>query len=397
MKHQIPSKIDSFLTRRLSGAVFTWRGILQMTVPFMLDSLSVMLIGMLITALISSNGQSSMAAVALVGPVTNLVVCMFNGIGTGDRQRTARACTQVIWLTVIIGVASCLPLLIFPDAVLLALYPDAEAEVLRKASIYLTGSTWSILAFVVYTAMYSVLRGLGESQKCLILSVIINAAYLIFSIVFLNVLKLDIQGSVYALILARILGALCAIALLFFIHPPISMPPKQLFSFGRQIVGSTLRVSVPLGLEQIFSTCGSIVAGMFMVQLGTSAVAVNAISNSLLSVLYAAATSAATLAVTLVGRCIGAERQEEARRYSIESVHICFAILALTSVVFFPLMPLPLNQYHPTPERAVTAKKLLFLSLPALFIFWPMSYTMPSSLRAANDTLFPSIFSLAVL
>ena len=67
-----------------------------MTVPFMLDSLSVMLIGMLIAALISSNGQSSM--------VTNLVVCMFNGIGaggtvivaqccgTGDRQRTARAC-----------------------------------------------------------------------------------------------------------------------------------------------------------------------------------------------------------------------------------------------------------------------------------------------------------------
>ena len=75
-----------------------------MTVPFMLDSLSVMLIDMRITALISGNGQSSMAAVALVGPVTNLVVCMFNGIGaastvivaqccgTGDRQRTARAC-----------------------------------------------------------------------------------------------------------------------------------------------------------------------------------------------------------------------------------------------------------------------------------------------------------------
>ena len=62
-----------------------------------------MLIVMLITALISSNGQSSMAAVALAGPVTNLVVCI-NGIGaggtvivaqccgTGDRQRTARAC-----------------------------------------------------------------------------------------------------------------------------------------------------------------------------------------------------------------------------------------------------------------------------------------------------------------
>ena len=375
----------------------------------MLDSLSVMLMGMLITALISSNGDSSIAAVSLVGPVTNLVVCMFNGIGaggtvivaqccgTGDRARTARACSQVIWLTVIIGIVSCLPLLLFPDAVLLALYPDAEGEVLRKSSVYLIGSTWSVLGFIVYTAIYSVLRGLGESKKCLILSIIINAAYLVFSIIFLNVLRLDIRGSVDALILARVLGALCAVALLFFIHPPISLPAKQLFCFDRGLIRSTLHVSIPLGLEQIFSTCGSIVAGMFMVKLGTSAVAINAISNSLLSVLYAAATSAATLAVTLVGRCIGAEEQQQARRYSMESVYICLAILVLTSVVFFPLMPLLLRQYHPTPEAALIAKRLLFLSLPALYIFWPLSYTMPNSLRAANDTLFPSVFSLAVL
>lgn len=408
-KHNSASRMDAFFTKRLSGKVFTWRGILQMTIPFMLDSLSIMLIGMLITALISSNGESSVAAVSLVGPVTNLVVCMFNGIGAGgtvvvsqscgmgDPKRVARACSQVIWLTVLIGIVSCLPLLIFPDAVLMALYPKAEAEVLQKASVYLAGSTWSILAFTVYTAMYSVLRGLGESKKCLILSIIINVAYLLFSILFLNWLKLDIQGSVYALILARILGAACAVALLFFIHPPIKVSLRELISYDRQLVGSTLRVSVPLGLEQIFSTCGSIVAGMFMVQLGTTAVAINAIANSLLGVLYAAANSAGTLAVTLVGRCIGAGEREEARRYSISTVHICTVILALSAVIFFPLLPLLLKQYNPTPEAAATAKQLLLLSIPALFLCWPMSTTMPSSLRAANDTMFPSVFSLAAL
>lgn len=408
-KHNSASRMDAFFTKRLSGNVFTWRGILQMTIPFMLDSLSIMLIGMLITALISSNGESSVAAVSLVGPVTNLVVCMFNGIGAGgtvvvsqscgmgDPKRVARACSQVIWLTVLIGIVSCLPLLIFPDAVLMALYPKAEAEVLQKASVYLAGSTWSILAFTVYTAMYSVLRGLGESKKCLILSIIINVAYLLFSILFLNWLKLDIQGSVYALILARIVGAACAVALLFFIHPPIKVSLRELISYDRQLVGSTLRVSVPLGLEQIFSTCGSIVAGMFMVQLGTTAVAINAIANSLLGVLYGAANSAGTLAVTLVGRCIGAGEREEARRYSISTVHICTVILALSAVIFFPLLPLLLKQYNPTPEAAATAKQLLLLSIPALFLCWPMSTTMPSSLRAANDTMFPSVFSLAAL
>lgn len=66
-------------------------------------------------------------------------------------------------------------------------------------------------------------------------------------------------------------------------------------------------------------------------------------------------------------------------------------------MIFFPLLPLLLKQYNPTPEAAATAKQLLLLSIPALFLCWPMSTTMPSSLRAANDTMFPSVFSLAAL
>lgn len=402
-------RFDSFMDRHLSGTVFTWRQILQMTIPYMLDNFSIMLIGMLITALISSNGVTSMAAVSLVGPITNLVVCVFNGIGAGgtvvvaqccgmgDPRKVSRACGQVISLTVLIGVVACLPLLLFPNAVLMALYPDAEEAVLEKASVYLAGSTWSILAFTLYIGIYSVLRGLGESKKCLILSIIINVAYLLFSIVFLNWLKLDIRGSVYALVLARIMGAVCAVALLFIIHPPISLTPRHLLSFDRNLVGSTMKVSIPLGLEQIFSTCGSIVAGMFMIRLGTTAVATNAIANSLQGVLLAAASSSATLAVTVVGRCVGAGKRQEARRYTMTSVYIGGILLALSALVFFPLLPLLLRQYNPTPQQAATATRLLLLSIPALFLCWPMSNTMPNALRAANDTVFPSVFSLCAL
>ena len=41
--------------------VFTRRQLASMTLPFILDSLSIMLISMLITALISSAGESSVA------------------------------------------------------------------------------------------------------------------------------------------------------------------------------------------------------------------------------------------------------------------------------------------------------------------------------------------------
>ncbi len=76
-------KTDRLLARALSGSVFSWREIFRLMIPGILDNLSITLIGMLTTALISKNGESSMAAVSLVGPVTGLMVCFFTGISAG--------------------------------------------------------------------------------------------------------------------------------------------------------------------------------------------------------------------------------------------------------------------------------------------------------------------------
>ena len=54
----VPAPVDRFLTRTLSGTVFTWREIWELLLPGVLDSLSIMFINMLITALISKNGES---------------------------------------------------------------------------------------------------------------------------------------------------------------------------------------------------------------------------------------------------------------------------------------------------------------------------------------------------
>ena len=42
-------------------------------------------------------------------------------------------------------------------------------------------------------------------------------------------------------------------------------------------------------------------------------------------------------------------------------------------------------------------RKILFVSLPFLILVWPTSYTMPSTLRSASDSLFPTIVSMSVL
>lgn len=401
--------IDRFLTRTLSGTVFTWREILDLMIPGVLDSLSIMFINMLITALISKNGETSVAAVSLVGPVTALVVNFFNGISSGGTVIVAQCCGRknvkekrasigiTIWLTVLIGLVICLPMMMFPGGVIHLLYPQAETIVAEKASTYLWGSTWSILVFTVYTAAFAVLRGLGYSKRCLVLSIIINVAYFLFSILFLNILNMDIKGSVYALFLARALGAVCAVVMLFFWRAPEKMRIKEIFSYERDLVGSMLKVGVPLSIEQMFIAFANIISGMYMTLLGTTAIATNAIANSLLGLLFAPAMSINGLTVTVVGRCIGAGKIDEAKNYGRRCNQISRVLLIGFSLIFFPVLPLLLKQYDPSPESARMIPMLLYCTIPALFLFWPMAYTMPNTLRAANDSVFPSVLSLAVL
>ncbi|HBJ16870.1 MAG TPA: hypothetical protein DDY81_03430, partial [Clostridiales bacterium] len=314
-QHSVPKFLDSFLTRTLSGTVFSWREILHLTFPNVLDCLSVMFLSMLITALISSNGEESVAAVSLVTPLAWMITCIFNGISAGgtvvvaqscgmkDPVRIRKAVGMTLWLTAAVGTVVCLPLLMFPRQVLTLLYPGAEAVVLEKARIYLSGSAWSILVFTIYTASFGILRGLGESGRCLALSVIINVAYLVFSILFLNVLQLDILGSVFALLLARFIGAAASVILLFFWKAPVRMSFGQIFTCDKGILRSTLQISIPLGLEQACASLGNVVAEMYMIPLGTTALATHAIANSVIGVWYSPAMAAANLSVTVVGRC----------------------------------------------------------------------------------------------
>lgn len=405
----INKRLDSFLTSTLSGPVFSWRQIIDLLVPGVLDSLSIMFINTLITALISKNGEASVAAVSLVGPITGLVTYLFSGISSGGTVIVAQCCgkkdpaliqrsiTVTITLTVCIGAVVCLPFLLFPQAILQLLYPSAEPLVMEKAIIFLSGSVWSILVFTLYTAIFAVLRGLGESKRCLVLSIIINVAYLLLSILFLNVMNLDIKGSVLALFFARVIGVLAAIVYLFIWRAPFKFRIKDLIRMDPSLIKSTLKVGLPLGFEQIFMSLGNIVAEMYMIMLGTTALATHAIANSLIGLLYSPAMSVGGLSVTIVGRCIGAEEYEDAYRYGKRCNQISIFLLVAFGLIFYPLLPVLLQQYNPSPEVAEMATRLLYWSIPALILFWPKSFTMPNTLRAASDTLFPTVVSTAVL
>jgi len=409
MKSSKSLSMEAFLENQLSGKLFTWRQIVNLLIPGVLDTMSITLISMLTTALISKNGQTSVAAVSLVGPISSLIVCLFLGLCDGGSIIVAQCCGRdepsllrkaigmLVWLTMLLCTLVCAPILLLPRTVLLTVYPQIEADVLEKAVIYLTGNVISIFPYALYSALFRVLRGLGQSRRCLILSIVINAGYLVFSYIFLNILHMDIYGSVIALNLARTAGAVTAIAALFLWKPPIRLKFRQLFCCDAGILRSSLKIGIPFAVEKICTSCGSLVFQMFLTGLGTAMIATHAVTNSLLGVLHSPALAAGNVAVAVIGRCIGAGEKEEAYRYGKRCVNISRILLIAAGLIFYPLLPVLLRQYNPTAEAADMASRLLLLCIPFLLVFWPNANIMPSALRSSGDTLFPTLVSLGVL
>lgn len=204
---------------------------------------------------------------------------------------------------------------------------------------------------------------------------------------------MDVRGSAAALLSARALGTLSAAAFLLLPRDlPIRLSLRDILSCQRDIFSSILEVALPFGLEQMLLYGGNIVITVLLVPLGTAAVTVNAVATSLFGMVTAAAYAAGTLAMTVVGRCAGAGQYRSAFTYGYKITALAFFLLAMGCLLFYPMFPFLLDRlYHVVPPlRAETLHLLKSILIPAL-LFWSMSSTLPNVLRAAHDTVFPSV------
>jgi Na+-driven multidrug efflux pump len=98
--------------------------------------------------------------------------------------------------------------------------------------------------------------------------------------------------------------------------------------------------------------------------------------------------------VTVVGRCVGAEEKEQAKRYSnilISATYIClWAVVILTFFIAKPVI----GFYELSAEGADIAYQLIIYHAICAAVIWPAAFTLPSAFRAASDVKFPLVISL---
>ena len=182
------SKADQFLCGQLTSKYFSYQEIFAMLVPLIFDQFFISVIALLTTAMISSSSQESVSAVSLVSPLYMMSYAVYSAIssagtviiaqykGHGDEEKIKKAAGQIVMFTFVTAVVFSVLLILFAEPLIRTMFAGADELIIRKATDYLIGCAFSFIFLSVYMGGFAVFRGIGETQICLWLSMVINTS-----------------------------------------------------------------------------------------------------------------------------------------------------------------------------------------------------------------------------
>lgn len=408
-KNAAAVKIGGFLERQFGSSMFTSKEFFKILGPVILDQFFVYFISMVTVSMVSASSQDSVSAVSLVNPIIFLAMALFGAVASGgtvvvaqykgknDPEKVRQAAGQATLATFIVALIVGLCCFFFAEPIISWLFGSAEAAVKEKCVEFLSGMGISMIPFAFYSAAFAALRGVGASKTCLWLTIMINVVHFLLSILLLNILHLDIWGTVLSYILARFIGGMIALYLLMTKRGIMQVRVRDILKVNPKLMITIARMGVPVAMEQAFYNGGNIIVQSYLVQLGGIAVAANAIASSAFSLIYACGFAVSTVSLTIVGQCIGAGEVALARRYGSRMEWLGNTICTLSVVILMPLMPLLLSLYAPQPETLPTIYQVMWIGCAFMPFVWSGANVMPNTLRAAGDATYTSVTSLVCM
>lgn len=409
MQLRLREQRNSFLEKHLSGETMDYRQIMALFLPILIDQSFIIGLNLVNTAMISSSGVAAVSAVNMVDALNIFLINVFVAVATGgtvvvaqykgngnDRmvsRAAAGTVTSVTLLSLVIG----LLIIGFHNPILQVLFGSASPDVLDSARTYLLGSSISFVGLAVVQAVCAALRGIGRTRASLALSLIMNLLYVLLNIVFITLLNMGVIGMTVAVNIARFVGAICALYYLFRIDASLHLRIRDLVHFPLSMLRKIMFIGLPFAAEQMFFNGGKLLTQVFIVSLGTYAIATNAISGSLAMVFQIPAVALSLTVVTVVGQCIGRGHIEDARKFIKSFLWLGSILLAAIALILMPMFKLLVGLFDPPAEIVDDIFLILLINAVIQVPLWPISFILPSALRAAGDSKFTSITSMLTM
>lgn len=311
-----------------TGNVF--KTVLYFSLPYLLSYFLQTLYGMADLFIIGQfNGVESTAAVSVGSQVMHMLTVMIVGLAMGSTVMIGRAVgakkheltSDVIGNTVTLFTLLAIALMCI---LLLAVKPIVNimatpAESVSETVSYLTICFIGIPFITAYNIISSIFRGMGDSKSPMYFVAAACIANIAFDYLFIGVFRLGPTGAALGTTLSQTISVIISLIVITRGRNRLILSLHNLRP-QRDIIGTLLKVGIPVALQDGFIQISFIVITVFANRRGLNDAAAVGIAEKIIGLLFLVPSSMLSTVSALCAQNIGADKHERARqtlRYSI--------------------------------------------------------------------------------
>jgi putative MATE family efflux protein len=392
--------------------MYTNRDLRRLLVPLMIDQILMSGIGLADTVMVSNISAASLSAVSLVDSINVLVLYLFAALATGgtvvcsqylglgDKSAAKNASRQLIVSVFAISLVLSALCALFRGVLLRTIFGAVDSDVMSAAVSYFFITAMSYPFIALYDASAALYRASGNSRLPMLVTLGTNVVHIAVNALLIFGLGMGVAGAALSTLLSRALGAS---AMLLFQRRPgqdITLDRLRRYRPDPRIIRMILFIGIPAGIENCLFQFGKLMVQSTVSTLGTTAIAVQALTNTLEAFQSMPSFAIGLGLVTVAGTCMGAGKPEEARRYIFKLTALSYAVMAVSvGAVLLLTKPAALLAGMNAESAAMTLSLMLLIGAFKVFL-WPPAFIPANGMRAAGDvryTMLVSAISMWVL
>lgn len=389
--------------------LYTNKELRSLVAPLMFEQFLNVLVGIVDTLMVSKAGEAAVSGVALTTNINLLIIQVMAALATGgavvcsqyngrkDIKEARFAAGQLETVLIVFSVFAALVCIIGGRGLLGAVFGKVEKSVMDSAFTYLIVTAVSYPFLGLYNAGAAIFRSSGNSKISMKLSVLMNVVNIGFNALFVFQCNMGVLGVALATLISRLTAGIIITVFAAGPYNPLQIEHLSSLIPMKKMILRILRIGIPSGIENSMFQIGKLAVVSMVTRFGTAAIAANSVSYSIIEFPNIPGCAMGLALITVVGNCIGAGEKEQVRKYTKKLMGFAYAGDWAMNILLFLFAPQIVACFNLSPEAVSIAVEVLrYFSVLSLFI-WPLSFTLPSALRAAGDvkyTMLSGIISM---
>ena len=390
----------------MNNRLFSRNDLVRLIIPLIVDQFLQVAVGLSDSIMVARVGEAAVSGVSLVDTVMLLIINIFTALATGgaviagqylgrkDPKTGWEATAQLFNFTFLFSIFIMILGYLGQNVILYHVFGKIEPEVMKDSRTYLLIVLSSIPMIAMYNAGAAIFRAMGNSNIAMKTSLLMNSINVFGNALLIFGFHRGVEGVAIPTVVSR--GVACVVILILLNNQKHELHILHPYPFKIKwnVLKKILYIGIPNGLENSMFQLGKIAVLSLVSGLGTASLAANAVGNNIANFAILPGMSFGFALLTVCAQCVGAGDFEQVKYYTKHMMRVEYLCLIASNLIVILALPFILSVYNLSDEAAQYANDIILYHAACVVTIWPLSFTLPNTLRAAADVKVTMVLSI---